>query len=169
MDSVGLTIEGVRGDVDGDEYLRLLRLRLAASPVGLDDWLHPLADDVPVEPAPTDLIDEAVGAALRSIQRLVIDQHAQLDADGLERLAVGLNQVRCAAEAANVAVAERVLATNPFRGDGFFTGKTWLAHRLQLSKAGSVPSLPDGAHATTVGVVGRRRSSMGWWVSPRRR
>ena len=101
---------------------------------GLDDWLHPSADGVPIEAAPSDLIDEAIDTALRSIQRLVIDQRAQLDAVGLERLAVGLNRVRRAAEAANVAVAERVVATNPFRGDGFLTGKNWLAHRLQLSK-----------------------------------
>ena len=111
-----------------------VRERARRTPVGLDDWLHPCADVVPIEPAPTDLIAEAIDTALRSVQRLVIDEGAQLDAAGLERLAVGLNEVRRAAEAANVAVAERVVATNPFRGDGFLTGKAWLSHRLQLSK-----------------------------------
>ena len=67
MDSISYTTEGVQGDVDDhDEFFRTLRLRLAATPAGLDDWLHPSVDNVPIEPAPTDLIDEAVrhGAAL---------------------------------------------------------------------------------------------------------
>ena len=104
MDSVAIQTEGVEGDVEGpDQFLRLLRLRLACTPAELKDWLQPSAGRVPVGAAPTDLIDEAIDTALRSIQRLVIDQNAQLDGAALERLAVGLNQVRRAAEAANVA------------------------------------------------------------------
>ncbi len=122
---------------EGFEYLRELRLRLAATPVGLEDWLQPAADHVPTEAAPSDLIDDAIGAALRSVERLIIDQHSRLGADGLERLTLGIERVRRVAEAAGVAVAERVITTNPFRGDGFFTGKHWLTHRLQLSKRAS--------------------------------
>ena len=132
---MGFVTEEVQRDVDdGDELLRSLRLRLAATPVRLDDWLHPSTEGVPIEAAPSDLIDEAIRAALRSIEQLMIDQNAQLDRAALERLAVGVEQVRRAAESAAVAVAERVVATNPFRSDGFFTGKAWLTHRLQLSK-----------------------------------
>ncbi len=170
MDSVAYATEEVQGHVDdGDEFLRMLRLRLGATPVGLDDWLHPSNDGVPVEPAPTDLIDDAIDTALRSIQRLVIDQGAQLDAAGLERLAVGLNRVRRAAEAANVAVAERVVATNPFRDDGFLTGKNWLAHRLQLSKreafhrcqmARMQPRLQQWSEAFVDGRVGVEQTSL---------
>ncbi len=121
----------------GFGYLRELRLRLAATPVGLEDWLQPAVDRVPTVAAPADLIDEAIGAALRSVERLIIDQHAQLDPAALERLTVGVEQVRRVAEAAAVAAAERVIETNPFRGDGFFTGKHYLTHRLQLSKRSS--------------------------------
>ena len=170
MDSVAVTTEGVEGDVEGpDEFLRLLRLRLACTPVGLEDWLQPSAGRVPVGAAPADLIDEAIDTALRSIQRLVIDQNAQLDGAALERLAVGLNQVRRAAEAANVAVAERVVATNPFRGDGFLTGKSWLAHRLQLSKreafhrcqmARQLPRLVLWSEAFVDGMVGVEQTSL---------
>ena len=170
MDSVAVTTEGVEGDVDDpDEFLRLLRLRLACTPVGLKDWLQPSAGRVPVGAAPADLIDEAIDTALRSIQRLVIDQNAQLDGAALERLAVGLNQVRRAAEAANVAVAERVVATNPFRGDGFLTGKSWSAHRLQLSKreafhrcqmARQLPRLVLWSEAFVDGMVGVEQTSL---------
>ena len=62
MDSIGFVTEEVQRDVDdGDEFLRSLRLRLAATPVRLDDWLHPSTDGVPIEAAPSDLIDEAIG------------------------------------------------------------------------------------------------------------
>ncbi|MET0662604.1 MAG: DUF222 domain-containing protein [Ilumatobacteraceae bacterium] len=168
MERSGFAYEGVFDD-DPDECLRTLRVRLAATPAGVEDWLQPSADRVPVEPAPTDLIDEAIDTALRSIQLLVIDQGAQLDAASLERLAIGLNEVRRAAEAANVAVAERVVATNPFRGDGFLTGKRWLAHRLQLSKreafhrcqmARMHPRLAKWSEAFIDGTVGIAQTSL---------
>ena len=82
---------------------------------------------------------------------------------------LGLNRVRRAAEAANVAVAERVVATNPFRGDGFLTGKNWLAHRLQLSKreafhrcqmARMHPRLVVWSEAFVDGLVGVEQTSL---------
>ncbi len=170
MESVAYTTEGVRDGVDDpDEFLRMLRVRLAATPVGLEDWLHPSAERVPIEAAPADLIDEAIRAAVRSIEQLMIDEHAQLDGAALERLAVGVETVRRAAESAAVAVAERVVATNPFRGDGFFTGKAWLTHRLQLSKreafhrcqmARMHPRLRQWSEAFAAGEVGIEQTSL---------
>ncbi len=109
-------------------------VQLAATPAGLEDWLHPSADNVPNEPTPTDLIDEAIDTALRSIQQLMIDQGAQLDACGAGTVGGRRRAGAACRRSGHVAVAERVVATNPFRGDGFFTGKAWLTHRLQLSK-----------------------------------
>lgn len=81
------------------------------------------------------LIDDAVRQAMRAVQALIVDHGARLDAAALEDLAVGVERVRRCAEAAAVAVAERVDATNPYRADGFFSGKAWLRHRLQLTKS----------------------------------
>ena len=170
MVSIADTTEGVQGDVDDpDEFLRILRLQLAATPAGLENWLHPSADNVPTEPTPSDLIDEAIRVAVRSIEQLMIDQNAQLDGAALERLAVGVETVRRAAESAAVAVAERVVATNPFRRDGFFTGKSWLTHRLQLSKreafhrcqmARMQPRLPMWSETFAAGEVGIEQTSL---------
>ena len=117
-----------------DEFLRTLRTTARCHARGAGGSAPPTADRVPVEAAPSGLIDEAIRTAVRSIEQLMIDENAQLDGAALERLAVGVEQVRRAAESAAVAVAERVVATNPFRSDGFFTGKAFLTHRLQLSK-----------------------------------
>ncbi len=169
MDSAR-TIDVVLDDLDeGFEYLRTLRLRLAATPAGLEDWLQPAADNIPNDATPSDLIDDAIDTALRSIERLIIDQHAQLDAAALERLTLGVERVRRTAAAAGVAVAERVIATNPFRGDGFFTGKSWLTHRLQLSKresfhrcqmARAKDRLPLWFEAFEAGQVGVEQTSL---------
>lgn len=173
MYSSGSTATGVIDERDEcDERVEALerfRVRAASMPSLLEDWLQPEPQRASAEPAPYDLIDSAIDTAVRSIQRLVIDQNAQLDAAGLERLALGLNRVRRVAEAANVAVAERVVATNPFRGDGFFTGKTWLTHRLQLSKreafhrcqmARMHPRLTLWAEAFTNGEVGIEQTAL---------
>jgi len=168
MERSSFANEGMLVD-ERDEFLRTLRLQLAATAAGLEDWLQPTADRVPMEPAPTDLIDEAIRTALRSIEQLMIDQTAQLDRTALERLAVGVEQVRRAAESAAVAVAERVVATNPFRTDGFFTGKAWLTHRLQLSKreafhrcqmARMQPRLVVWPEAFAAGEVGIEQTSL---------
>ena len=168
MERSSFANEGMLVD-ERDEFLRTLRLQLAATAAGLEDWLQPTADRVPMEPAPTDLIDEAIRTALRSIEQLMIDQTAQLDRTALERLAVGVEQVRRAAESAAVALAERVVATNPFRSDGFFTGKAWLTHRLQLSKreafhrcqmARMQPRLVVWPEAFAAGEVGIEQTSL---------
>ena len=158
------TTEELLGDLDDrDEVLRLLREQLSATPAGLEDWLHPAVDDIPADSVPGGLIDDSVDTALRAIETLVIDQHAQLDGAGLQRLAIGVEKVRRSAEAAAVAVAERVDATNPFRTDGFFTGKNWLRHRLQLSKVDAFrrvqmarmqPRFPEWTEAAVAGEVG---------------
>ncbi len=101
----------------------------------LEAWLYPDESAPPTEPVPPSLIDDAVRDAVTAIQRLIVDPHAQLDMAALEQLAVGVEQVRRCAESAAVAVAERVDSTNPYRRDGFFNGKAWLRHRLQLTKS----------------------------------
>lgn len=118
MDSDGLRIVEERCDLDDREsILRELRAITATSPAGLEHWIQPAADRAPDESVPSELIDEAVTSTLRAIQRLVVDQNARLDRAGLERLTLGVEKVRRAAEAATVAAAERVMATNPFRAD----------------------------------------------------
>ena len=168
------TIERLVAEFDGCpvvDPLAELRARLVATfddEPDLERWLHP-AGAAPQTPVPGSLIDEAVGRALTAVQSLIVDSGAQLDRDALERLVLGIEQVRRSAESAAVAVAGVVDASNPFLDDGFRSGKNWLRHHAQLSRAEAFRRiqrarmqrrLPDWNDAADVGDVGIAQSEL---------
>ena len=60
---------------------------------------------------------------------------SNFDAATTTAWATGVEQLRRQATAAGIAVADHLDAAQPFRGQGFFTAKSWLEHHLQLSGA----------------------------------
>jgi hypothetical protein len=60
---------------------------------------------------------------------------SEFDRATVEAWALGVEQLRRQAAAAAIAVADHVDEAQPFRDQGFFTAKSWLQHRLQLSGA----------------------------------
>jgi len=85
------------------------------------------------EPVPTEAVDSLVRRAVAAVETLAEVDPAALDGAGVERLAQGIERVRRQVEAAGVVVAGHVDLAEPFRHQGFFTARTWLRHRLQLS------------------------------------
>ncbi len=154
-----------------DQHLVALRSRLVETiddEHDLESWLHP-AGEAPSSAMPESLIDEAVQRAIADIHSLIIDSGARLSRDDLERLALGIERVRRCAEAAAVAVAGVVDDQNPFVRDGFRTGKNWIRHRGQLSRAEAFRRiqtarmhrrLPAWAAASEDGTVGVAQSQL---------
>ena len=121
------------------------------------------------EVAARDLLGASVFQAVNTVELLGNLDPAEFDAAALVQWADGIEQVRRMAEAAAVAVAEHVDRTAPFRDQGFFSARTWLRHRLQLSGAealGRVQTarmhrkLPGWAEAEQVGGVGVAQSEL---------
>ena len=116
-----------------------------------------------------DLVGALVFQAVNTVEALADLDPRQLDPAELTQWAEGIERVRRMAEAAAVAVAGHVDRDNPFRDDGFFSGKAWLRHRLQLSgpeahrrvqSARMHRRLDDWAEAEQVGGVGVAQSEL---------
>ncbi len=80
-----------------------------------------------------EFVEELVRRASVAVDALQMLNPALLSNESLEALAVGTERVRRQVDAAGVGIAGHVDTAQPFRGDGFFTAKAWLKHRLQLS------------------------------------
>lgn len=73
---------------------------------------------------------EQAAAALGVLERVGAQD---LSVEEVEVWALGVERLRRQADAASVAVAGHVDVAEPFREQGYFTAKTWMKQRLQLS------------------------------------
>lgn len=160
-------------------------------PAELDEFLEwPPADDVSPDfdwlndsrIVPKDetllrveLIDAALEQAASAIEVLAglgvaaTPGRAELDGERVERWAGGIEALRRKIDRASIAVADHIDTEQPFRGEGFFTTKAWLKHRLGLSSGEAFRrvqtarlhrQLPVWGNAELSGLVGVAQSEL---------
>jgi len=119
--------------------------------------------------AASDLVGAALLQAVNTLEVLGDIDPTSLDADVLSQWTEGIETVRRMADAAAIRAAGHIDRTNPYKPQGFFTARTFLTHRLQLSgveahrrlqAARMHHRLPDWAEAETVGAVGVAQTAL---------
>ncbi len=119
--------------------------------------------------AAADLVGAALLQAVNTLEVLADIDPTELDADVLSQWTEGIETIRRMADAAAIRAAGHIDRTNPYKPHGFFSAKTFLQHRLQLSgveahrrlqAARLHDRLGDWAEAETVGAVGVAQTAL---------
>ena len=140
----------------------------AASPTWADvDQVRILEiDDAPVSASVVEVLLER---ALLAVEDVAFIDPADVDASLLDRLAVGVEQLRRKVDAAADQIAGYVDEVAPFHSDGFFSARAWATHRLGLSGPETYRRVQVGrfhrrhilwANAATAGVVGVAQTAL---------
>lgn len=153
------------------------RARLAA----MAERLAPFAELSELEPqhlrlvhpdervAASDVVGAALLQAVTTMEVLADIDPTGLDPETLSQWTEGIETLRRMADAAAINAAGHIDRSNPYTSQGFFSARTFLQHRLQLSgvdahrrlqAARMHHRLPDWAEAETVGAVGVAQTAL---------
>ena len=151
----------------GVEYLEEWRAAVQPFPGSVP----PFAGFVPIDssdPVPDgDAVGASIASALAAVGALCAVDPSDVEPDVLAQLVEGVEQIRRVTDAAATRVAGAIDTRNPFRPQGYFTAKTFLKQRCQLSgpeayrriqTARMRHRLPEWAAAAHTGAVGVAQS-----------
>lgn len=122
LDTAGVAADTGGRSPDASIGGRDERERLALRVLGPDD-----------EVLPADVLAAVLRRASHAVDDLCGVELEEIEPSAIVVLAEGLEQLRRQLDAVGAEVARHVDRSRPFSGEGFFSGRAWLKHRLQLS------------------------------------